>query len=92
MLLVPPRHGKPGDEARPRLRLRAGEDESSARGSPHPGDRRHYHQSPLTIIADPVGAGLVDSLARPGGNSTGFMSYEHGFGAKWLELLKERSR
>jgi putative ABC transport system substrate-binding protein len=46
----------------------------------------------LTIIADPVGAGLVDSLARPGGNSTGFMSYEHGFGAKWLELLKKRSR
>jgi putative ABC transport system substrate-binding protein len=43
----------------------------------------------FTIIADPVGAGLVDSMARPGGNSTGFMSYEHGFGAKWLELLKE---
>jgi putative ABC transport system substrate-binding protein len=43
----------------------------------------------FTIIADPVGAGLVESLARPGGNSTGFMSYEHGFGAKWLELLKE---
>ena len=43
----------------------------------------------FTIIADPVGAGLVEGLARPGGNSTGFMSYEHGFGAKWLELLKE---
>jgi putative ABC transport system substrate-binding protein len=43
----------------------------------------------FTIIADPVGAGLVESLARPGGNSTGFMSYEHGFGPKWLELLKE---
>jgi putative tryptophan/tyrosine transport system substrate-binding protein len=43
----------------------------------------------FTIIADPVGAGLVESLAQPGGNATGFMSYEHGFGAKWLELLKE---
>jgi ABC-type uncharacterized transport system substrate-binding protein len=43
----------------------------------------------FTIIADPVGAGLAEHLARPGGNSTGFMSYEHGFGAKWLELLKE---
>ena len=43
----------------------------------------------FTTIADPVGAGLVESLARPGGNSTGFMLYEYGFGAKWLELLKE---
>jgi putative ABC transport system substrate-binding protein len=43
----------------------------------------------FTIIADPVGAGLVESLAQPSGNATGFMSYEHGFGAKWLELLKE---
>jgi putative tryptophan/tyrosine transport system substrate-binding protein len=43
----------------------------------------------FTIIADPVGAGLVESLAHPGGNATGFMSYEHAFGAKWLELLKE---
>jgi putative tryptophan/tyrosine transport system substrate-binding protein len=43
----------------------------------------------FTIIADPVGNGLVESLAHPGGNATGFMSYEHGFGAKWLELLKQ---
>ena len=43
----------------------------------------------FTIIADPVGTGLVDSLAHPGGNATGFTSYEYGFGAKWLELLKE---
>jgi putative ABC transport system substrate-binding protein len=43
----------------------------------------------FTIISDPVGVGLVESLAHPGGNVTGFMSYEHGFGAKWLELLKE---
>src|SRR5262249_33261084 len=36
-----------------------------------------------------VGAGLVDSLARPGGNTTGFMLYEYGFSGKWLELLKQ---
>lgn len=41
------------------------------------------------IIADPVGAGFVDSLARPGGNVTGFMNFEYGMGGKWLELLKE---
>jgi ABC-type uncharacterized transport system substrate-binding protein len=40
-------------------------------------------------VADPVGAGFVVSLARPGGNATGFTSYEYGIGAKWLELLKD---
>ena len=43
----------------------------------------------FTIVPDPVGAGLVDSLARPGGNATGFTSFEYGIGGKWLELLKE---
>jgi putative ABC transport system substrate-binding protein len=38
---------------------------------------------------DPVGAGFVDSLARPGGNTTGFVLFEYSMGAKWLELLKE---
>jgi putative ABC transport system substrate-binding protein len=38
---------------------------------------------------DPVGAGFVDSLARPGGNATGFILFEYGISAKWLELLKE---
>jgi putative tryptophan/tyrosine transport system substrate-binding protein len=41
------------------------------------------------LAGDPVGAGFVDSLARPGGNATGFMLYEYGIGGKWLELLKE---
>src|SRR5262249_20245541 len=40
-------------------------------------------------VAEPVGAGFVETLARPGGNATGFMLYEYGIGAKWLELLKE---
>jgi putative ABC transport system substrate-binding protein len=41
------------------------------------------------IIGDPVAAGFVDSLARPGGNATGFMTTEYSFGGKWLELLKQ---
>jgi putative ABC transport system substrate-binding protein len=40
-------------------------------------------------VADPVGAGFVDSLSRPGGNITGFMNFEYGISGKWLELLKE---
>jgi len=41
------------------------------------------------IASDPVGAGLVESLARPGGNATGFMSFEYTLSGKWLELLKD---
>src|SRR5262249_27411300 len=41
------------------------------------------------VVADPVGAGFVDNLARPGGNATGFMNLEYGLAGKWLELLKE---
>src|SRR5262245_16142774 len=41
------------------------------------------------VVGDPVAAGFVDSLARPGGNATGFMSFEYSLGGKWLELLKE---
>ena len=43
----------------------------------------------FTIVPDPVGAGFVDSLARPGGNATGFSQFEYGLTSKWLELLKE---
>jgi putative tryptophan/tyrosine transport system substrate-binding protein len=43
----------------------------------------------FTNVADPVGAGYVDSLARPGGNATGFLVFEYSIAAKWLELLKE---
>ena len=43
----------------------------------------------LANVTDPVGAGFVDSLARPGGNVTGFLSFEYGMGGKWLELLKQ---
>jgi putative ABC transport system substrate-binding protein len=43
----------------------------------------------FVTVPDPVGAGFVDSLARPGGNVTGFAAYEFGISGKWLELLKE---
>jgi len=43
----------------------------------------------FVLVADPVAAGFVDSLARPGANITGFMNFEYGVSAKWLELLKE---
>ena len=54
---------------------------------------QHFSQAPATIVftltPDPVGAGFVESLARPGGNATGFTLFEYGIGGKWLELLKE---
>jgi putative ABC transport system substrate-binding protein len=40
-------------------------------------------------VGDPVGAGIVDSLARPGGNITGFMTYDYSFGGKWVDVLRE---
>ena len=40
-------------------------------------------------VADPVGAGFVDSLAQPGGNATGFLQFEYSMSGKWLELLKQ---
>jgi len=43
----------------------------------------------FTLVADPVGAGFVNSLAQPGGNATGFMLYEYSLSGKWLEFLKQ---
>jgi putative ABC transport system substrate-binding protein len=43
----------------------------------------------FATVADPVGAGFVETLARPGGNATGFTPYEYSISGKWLELLKE---
>jgi putative ABC transport system substrate-binding protein len=43
----------------------------------------------FVLVADPVGSGFVDSLARPGRNATGFMSFEFGMSGKWLEILRE---
>src|SRR5262249_13527773 len=43
----------------------------------------------FVYVPDPVGAGFVESLARPGGNATGFTQSEFGISAKWLEMLKE---
>jgi len=53
--------------------------------------RRATSNVPIVFVVtpDPVGAGFVDSLARPGGNITGFTPYEYGIGAKWLEVLKQ---
>jgi putative ABC transport system substrate-binding protein len=43
----------------------------------------------FVVVIDPVGAGFVGSLARPGGNATGFLAFEYSLAVKWLELLKE---
>ena len=46
----------------------------------------------FTSVADPVGAGFVESMARPGGNATGFIQFEYSLSGKWLELLKQSRR
>src|SRR5262249_58457297 len=43
----------------------------------------------FTNLADPVGAGILQSLARPGGNATGFTNFEYSMSGKWVELLKQ---
>jgi putative tryptophan/tyrosine transport system substrate-binding protein len=43
----------------------------------------------FVLVSDPVGAGLVDTLSRPGSNTTGFMNFEYSLSGKWLELLKQ---
>jgi putative tryptophan/tyrosine transport system substrate-binding protein len=53
--------------------------------------QRATHDVPIVFanVIDPVGAGFVASLARPGGNITGFSAFEYSIGGKWVELLKE---
>jgi putative tryptophan/tyrosine transport system substrate-binding protein len=53
--------------------------------------RRVTHSVPIVFanVGDPVGAGFVSSMARPGGNTTGFAAFEYSLSGKWLELLKE---
>jgi putative tryptophan/tyrosine transport system substrate-binding protein len=53
--------------------------------------RRATRTVPIVFVqlVDPVGSGYVDSMARPGGNATGFTGFDYSIGAKWLELLKE---
>jgi putative ABC transport system substrate-binding protein len=53
--------------------------------------QRVTHDVPIVFanVIDPVGAGFVASLARPGGNITGFSAFEYSIGGKWIELLKE---
>src|SRR4029077_2791274 len=53
--------------------------------------RRITRSVPIVFanVIDPVGAGFVASLARPGGNTTGFSAFEYSLSGKWLELLKE---
>jgi putative ABC transport system substrate-binding protein len=75
--------------ARGRLLIEANDE--LERGSYEATVKRHFDLSyarKLRIIAA-VGAGFVESMARPGGNTTGFISFEYAIGAKWLELLKE---
>jgi putative tryptophan/tyrosine transport system substrate-binding protein len=74
--------------------LVAGEAEVILAGGGAPGLRALLQETrtiPIvfTVVSDPVGLGFVESLARPGGNVTGFTTYEPSVGAKWVELLKQ---
>ena len=53
--------------------------------------QRESHAIPIvfTQVSDPVGQGIIENMARPGGNITGFTNYDPEIGGKWLELLKE---
>src|SRR5262249_39409217 len=63
----------------------------AASGTTVPPLLRATRSVPIVFVqtADPVGNGYVASLARPGGNATGFTNFEYGLSAKWLELLKQ---
>ena len=56
---------------------------------PEPGSSARAVPIVFAVVIDPVGAGFVASLARPGGNATGFTIFEYGLSGKWLELLKQ---
>jgi putative tryptophan/tyrosine transport system substrate-binding protein len=56
---------------------------------PEPGSSARAVPIVFPVVSDPVAAGYVESLARPGGNVTGFMIFEYSMGGKWLELLKQ---
>ena len=43
----------------------------------------------FTVVVDPIGAGFVEKLSRPGGNVTGFMAFDYSLSGKWVELLKQ---
>jgi len=60
-------------------------------GATIPALREATHTIPIVFAQglDPVGAGFVDSLSRPGGNATGFTQFEYSFSGKWFELLRE---
>ena len=72
-------------------RARAGRHPGRHRRRPWRRCSRRRRTVPIVFAQsiDPVGAGFVESLARPGGNVTGFLQFEYGLSGKWLELLKE---
>ena len=74
------------------LRARAGCDPDEWHRN-HAADDASTRTVPIVFVnvTDPVGAGFVESLARPGRNATGFVNFQHGIASKWLELLKEIS-
>ena len=75
-----------------RALVRSGADVIVAMGTPSlTAIKRHSHSVPVvfTMVADPVGQGLIANLSRPGGNATGLTNFEFGIGGKWLELLRQ---
>jgi putative ABC transport system substrate-binding protein len=81
-----------GERGDPRVRAHSASEDARKRADDNrPEPRSSARDVPIVfvVVTDPVGAGLVDSLARPGGNATGFMSFEYSLSGKWPELLKQ---